>query len=175
METLVPGDLVCTADGCVSEMRWLGRETVSAALNDPAKVNPIRIRAGALGAGLPQRDLFVSADHAVGLDGYLINAGALLNGTSITRAAQMPSDGFTYYHVGTDAHELILAEGCAAETYLDMPSRENFDNGAERADAPQVAEMAMPRITVARLLPHTIKAQLADRADVVAPALALAS
>src|SRR4028119_1687973 len=79
------GDLVLTADGRAARIVWMGRRTVSRRFADPLRVLPIRIAAGALGDGLPRRDLLVSADHALFLDGFLIHAGALVNGSTIRR------------------------------------------------------------------------------------------
>jgi hypothetical protein len=35
----------------------------------------------------------------------------------------------TYYHVELPRHDVILAEGLPAESYLDIDDRSNFDNG----------------------------------------------
>ncbi|MCP3969291.1 MAG: hypothetical protein GY717_03035, partial [Rhodobacteraceae bacterium] len=88
-----------------------------------------------------------------------------VNGTSIHQVSDMPLDGFTYYHVETETHELILAEGCAAESYLDIPDRSSFVNGAERADAPVIEEMDLPRISSSRLVPAAILGRLAGRTE----------
>ncbi len=160
VELLQPGDKVRTAGGGETTVRWLGQQEVAPRLRHPATVNPICISAGALAEGLPTRDLYVSPDHAVEIDGMLINAILLINGRSIYQVASMPLDGFTYYHVETDRHELILAEGCPAESYLDIPDRSSFVNGAERADAPVIREMARLRISSKRLLPDAIKTRL---------------
>lgn len=164
VEALQAGDVVLTATGGTTTVQWLGEQPVATATTNPVKVNPIRIRAGALGDMIPARDLLVSPDHAIGIDGYLVNASALINGTSITREGQMPSAGFTYFHVETGTHELLLAEGCPAETYVDFIGRDGFVNGSERVDAPAIAEMAAPRISAARHLPPQIRARLDDRA-----------
>lgn len=156
VEELRAGDLVTLADGRTAPVEWLGQQTINAAVLHPAKVNPIRISAGALGQGLPERDLLVSPDHGIALDGYLVNAAALVNGSTIRRTTNRHAEGFTYYHVETAAHELILAEGVPAESYLDTPNRETFDNGAERADADRIQEMPLPRVSAARMLPRKI-------------------
>lgn len=156
VEDLKPGEQLCTADGGKTMVRWIGTRHVDTALQNPRKANPIRISAGALGKGLPRRDLMVSPDHGIGMDGYLINAAALVNGTTITQLPSMPRAGFTYYHVETDAHELILSEGVAAETFIDYTSTDGFENGDMRADA-RIAEMSLPRISAARMLPEGIR------------------
>jgi hypothetical protein len=50
----------------------------------------------------------------------------LANGTSI---AQVERAAVTYYHVELAAHDLLLAEGLAVESYLDVGDRSNFENG----------------------------------------------
>lgn len=166
VEDLRAGDVVLTTEGTTT-VHWLGEQPVETATANPARVNPIRIRAGALADGVPARDLLVSPDHAVGIDGYLVNASALVNGTTVTREARMPAQ-FTYYHVETGAHELLLAEGCPAESYVDFITRDAFVNGAERAGAPVIPEMAVPRISAARHLPEAIRETLAARAEALA-------
>jgi hypothetical protein len=74
----------------------------------------------------------------------------------------MPLDGFTYYHVETDAHELILAEGVAAESFIDYGAfpREGFVSAHEAPKWGPIAEMPLKRISSARLLPDAIKVRL---------------
>ena len=43
------------------------------------------LEAGALGEGLPRRDPLVSPDHTLFLDGVLVQAGALADGTRFRR------------------------------------------------------------------------------------------
>ena len=104
------------------------------------------------------------------IDGYVINACALVNGSTIrfVPAAEMPSE-FTYYHIETEAHDAVLANGAVAETFVDAVSRRDFDNydeylslyGADRV----IPEMPQPRITSARVVPEAIKAQLQPADD----------
>ena len=167
VETIKRGDLVLAADGRVVPVTWIGRQTVSTRFADPLRVLPIRIRAGALGENVPARDLLLSPDHAILIDGALIHAGALVNGTSIVRETAVP-DVFTYYHVEADDHSLILAEGVPAETFVDNVDRLNFDNWAEhQALYPQgkeVDELPYPRAKSHRQVPVHIRARLAGRA-----------
>jgi hypothetical protein len=61
----------------------------------------------------------------------------LVNGTSI---AQVPMDEVTYYHVELPRHSVLLAEGLAAESYLDTGDRANFvNNGGPIALYPDFA------------------------------------
>lgn len=168
VETLGIGDEILTADGRTVAVKWLGRQTLRKFLN-AVRIQPVRIRAGALGDGLPRRDLTVTGEHGMMIDGLVINASALVNGTSIDWVPlDEIADEVTYYHVETEAHDAILAEGAAAETFIDYLDRRAFDNyreyldlyGAERI----IREMPAPRISAARLVPETIRRRLSDPA-----------
>jgi hypothetical protein len=87
---------------------------------------PVRIAAGAFGAGMPERDLFVSPDHAVFVDNVLIPAKYLLNGTTI---CQVQRRRVVYHHIELAEHDVVLAEGLPAETYLDTGDRAKFSGG----------------------------------------------
>ena len=66
VEDLRIGDMVITRDHGAQPLRWIGSRHVDAALLQAfARMRPIRIRAGALGTGLPERDLYVSQQHRV--------------------------------------------------------------------------------------------------------------
>jgi hypothetical protein len=165
--SLAAGDVVTLAGGGTARIRWIGRRVVATRFADPLKVMPIRIRSGALGQGLPVRDLLVSPCHGLLVDGVLVQAGALVNGASILRDRAMP-EFFTYYHVELATHELILAEGVPAETFVDNVDRLGFDNWADHqaqfGDA-EITEMPYPRAKSARQLPTAIRARLAILAE----------
>ena len=168
VETLAIGDNVVTADGTVQPVKWIGRQTIATHFADPLRVNPIRVRAGALGDNLPVRDLLISPDHALLVDGVLVQAAALVNGLSIVR--ETPAEtGFIYYHVELADHSLILAEGVAAETFVDNVERMAFDNWAEhQALYPQgatVGEMELPRAKSHRQVPQSTRSRLLARAE----------
>jgi len=164
VESLKAGDLVTLADGGSTPVIWLGRQTVSTRFADPLRVQPIRVQASALADGIPSRDLLVSPDHALLLDGVLIQAAALVNGVSIVRAAEM-ADVFTYYHVEVAEHALILAENTPAETFIDNADRMNFDNWDEHPGGTQLAEMELPRAKSTRQVPAATRASLLARGE----------
>ncbi len=169
VEALRAGDLVTTAEGRARPVRWIGHRAVATRFADPLKAMPVRIMAGALGAQLPTRDLLLSPCHAVLVDGVLIQAGALVNNRSIVREAAMPEQ-FTYYHIELADHALVLAEGVAAETFVDNADRMGFDNWAEHqalfGTAVEMTELAYPRAKSARQVPAATRARLAALAGV---------
>lgn len=166
VETLKIGDFVCTADGRVVPVRWIGRQTVAPKFAKEGRL-PVRIRASALADNVPCRDLVASADHALLVDGLLVHAGALVNGTSIVREENVPAI-FTYYHIEVDDHSLILAENTPAETFIDNVDRMNFDNWREYQElypeARMIVEMPYVRAKAYRQVPQSTRVRLAERA-----------
>lgn len=175
VEDLRVGDMVVTSGGrgAVEPVIWLGHAEVNIARHArPEAVAPILIRAGALGEGVPFRDLRVSPDHALFLDGCLVPAGLLVNGRTIIREAWCPA--VTYWHVELPRHAVLLAEGAAAESYLDDGNRKHFDNGAiaslfqdfasERGNGVYDREACYPVLREGEGL-AAIRARLAARAE----------
>lgn len=160
VEQLVSGQDILLAEGGTARVRWVGHQDVH-----PADGHLVVIRAGALGRGLPMRDLVVTGDHGMVLDGYVINASALVNGHGIDWAnpLRMPRT-ITVYHVETETHEALLAEGAPAETFIDYAGRDAFANYKEYLDLNGadrlIHEMSLPRVSSRRFLPETIRARL---------------
>ena len=130
IERLRVGDQVVTADG-PKPVRWIGQSPVSSPqlLNNP-NLFPIRITAGALGIGLPKRDLLVSRQHRMlvqspialrmfGTTDVLIHAIKLteLPGIYVEQSATE----VTYYHMLFDAHQVVYAEGAPSESLYTGP------------------------------------------------------
>ena len=127
---LAIGDPVLTASGQVKTIKWVGRRSYAGRfLRANPRAHPVRFRVGSLGNGLPRRDLMVSPEHAMLLDGLLIPARALVNGTSIVHEHTLGR--IDYVHIELDQHDAILAEGAASETFYDEDSRSIFHNAAE--------------------------------------------
>ncbi|WP_323767488.1 Hint domain-containing protein [Antarctobacter sp.] len=163
VQDLAPGDLVRTADGRLEPVRWLGKQTIDHRF--ARSLTMVRISAGALGHGLPKRDLVLTGDHAVVLDGALVNASALVNGGTISFVPRSDmGDLITVYHVETERHEALLAEGAASESFCDVLGRSKYDNhsayletyGTERI----IPEMDLPRISAKRQLPPALRLRL---------------
>ncbi len=119
VEELQIGDTILTRDDGVQKLRWVGQSTVRA-VGDFA---PIRIRAGTLHN---ENDLLVSPDHRLfiyqrsdklgaGRHEVLVRARHLINGDSV----RVEDGGFVdYFQLLFDEHQIIYAEGIAAETLL---------------------------------------------------------
>jgi len=132
IEELTAGDLVVTASGEVRPVTWLGYRAAELSRHPrPHDVMPVRVQAGAIADGVPVRDVLLSPDHAVFIEGVLIPVRYLLNGASI---AQESAERITWWHVELDSHDVILSDGLASESYLDTGNRGAFSNaGPEHA------------------------------------------
>lgn len=121
VDRLRPGDRVRTTSGHDAAIRWIGRHTVQVRDAGP----PVCLRVGAIAPGIPCRDLWLSPDHGVFIDGGLIPVHRLVNGATIRYDHDWSE--VTYFHFELDRHDIVLAEGAAAETYLDTGNRPVFD------------------------------------------------
>jgi hypothetical protein len=127
IEALKVGDLVITEAGPDQPIIWIGQRTLDLkAHSNPAQAQPVCIRAGALGQDVPRRDLWVSPDHALLIEGELVPAQLLINGLNIR---QLGLERITYYHLELPDHAIIFAEHAAAESYLETGNRSAFTNG----------------------------------------------
>ena len=141
IEELKIGDPVITLSGESKPIKWIGRQRFEKRSERwPANLEPVRISQFALDERTPHRDLYLSPNHALYIDGALIPAKYLVNGTSIVQAMPEGVEEIEYFHIELETHEVIFAEGVAAETLLVMKEREafadlireEFDNFAER-------------------------------------------
>lgn len=165
VEDLRPGDELVLADGGTAPVAWLGRTTLDVTRHRwPDLVRPVRIRAGALADGVPHRDLLLSPEHALALDGVLVPAKLLVNGRTIL--AEPGVTRITYLHVELATHAALLAEGAPAESYLDLGHRHLLDSvagfAAPAAQHPPVS--CAPRVDAGPRL-EALRARLAARAD----------
>jgi hypothetical protein len=151
VEALRVGDRLLAQGGRLRPVRWIGRRRLAPARHArPWDVNPVRVSADAFAPGMPRRDLLLSPDHAVFLGGRLIPIRYLLNGATI---AQEETASVTYFHVELDAHDLVLAEGLACESYLDTGNRHAFaDEGAVAMLHPAFGREAWAQAGCAELL-----------------------
>ncbi len=126
IETLGVGDVVDTLDNGPQVIRWIGSRTLdSIDLTLKPKLYPIRFAQGALGQGLPRRDLLVSPQHRMlvrspiaarmfARSEVLVPAHKLvgMQGVTVEEYAQT----VTYFHMLFDRHEVVFAEGAPSES-----------------------------------------------------------
>ena len=125
VEDIRVGDLVLTRDQGFMPVKWVGARAVTA---DELAAHPefcaIVVKAGALGNGLPARDLRVSPWHRLLLSGQraelmfgehevLVAAIHLLGQPGFVR----DSAPVTYLHVMFDTHQIIRSEGAWTESF----------------------------------------------------------
>ena len=157
VEKLTSGDKILDSNGNLVEVRWVGVQTFSPPFIGK-EIWPVKISKGALGESTPNEDLYVSQDHAIFIQGLLICANALVNGTTITLVK--PSTSFIKYF-GLDlgpatihpVHNLLVGS-------LGAVPRENFNNyqewldsGHELIDEP----LMFPRVKSTTQLPEQVK------------------
>jgi hypothetical protein len=131
VEALATGDRVVTLGGALEPIVWIGHRTVDCRSHPAALgVWPVRIAAGAFGAGLPSRGLFLSPDHSVYVDGVLIPVKYLINDSSIVQEVRRT---VSYYHIELKRHCIVMAENLPAETLLPGSDRSRFANGGSPA------------------------------------------
>lgn len=124
VEDLKIGDTVMTRDNGPQTISWIGKRSMSG--NTPAHLLPVRIKANALGNGLPKRDLLVSPQHRIlvsdwraelmfGASEVLIAAKHLVNDDDIRVATDL--DGFEYFHILFESHQTVFSEGLPSESF----------------------------------------------------------
>ncbi|WP_120500733.1 Hint domain-containing protein [Roseovarius sp. EL26] len=125
------GTTVQTVGQSLQKIRWIGRQYISPRrLSKQPNIRPVVISAGALGSGLPQRDLRVSRQHRIAISGPI--AKRMFHADQVLIAAKdlLPLPGifrddslspFSYVHIALDQHSLIKVEGITAETLLPGP------------------------------------------------------
>lgn len=129
IETLRVGDLVNTLDNGAQPIRWIGSRKVPG----QAHLAPVHIRAGMLGN---LRDLVVSQNHRMLLRGA--QADLMFGQNEVLAAAKDLCDGrdiriipcaeVEYFHFLFDAHEIVFAECCPAESlFLGEQALRSFD------------------------------------------------
>jgi len=126
VEDLQPGDRVITRDNGLQEIRWVGHRALGAQdLRNAPHLKPVRIRAGALGHGLPERDMLVSPQHRVLFSSE--QASLYFGEREVLAAARhltgmegidvVDARGTTYIHFMFDQHEVILSNGAWTESF----------------------------------------------------------
>ena len=126
VEDLKAGDRVITRDNGIQSIRWLGsRDMTSKELSASPHLQPVLIRQGALGNGLPERDIMVSPNHRVLVandktalyfeDREVLVAAKHLTGLAGIDVVEIST--VTYIHFMFDQHEVVLSDGAWTESF----------------------------------------------------------
>jgi hypothetical protein len=125
IEELAIGDLLPTMFGGLRPVQWIGRYPFKK--RDPSKpwvkdALPVRITRSALAPDVPHADLYVTGGHSLLIDGVLVPAELLINGTTITRDQRYVREynELEFLHVKLESHDVIYAEGVPAETLINV-------------------------------------------------------
>ena len=124
VDDLQVGDKVFTRDNGIQTIRWIGTRKLSSVELEP-RFYPIRIREGALGNGMPARDLVVSPNHRMLITSTLSELlfaerevlVAAKHLTHLDGVERLSLDSVTYVHLMFDRHEVILGDGAWSESF----------------------------------------------------------
>lgn len=155
VEEIAAGDLVLTFDHGPRPVIWSRQKTIPLDNQMRRKRNaPVRIQRGALGTGMPARDLIVSPHHRMlvaskiasrlfGTTEVLIPAKKLVGLPGVDRLKGLPD--VTYCHLFLGTHEIVRAEGALAETLLvETEARDLLDPEDRDVIAPFADGQSLP-------------------------------
>ncbi|GAN59364.1 hypothetical protein ACI01nite_17130 [Acetobacter cibinongensis] len=178
VEDVRPGDSVMVRKGdafVASTVTWVGKNKSivrsDAAYTDEAGY-PVLIMKGALADGVPFKDLRVTPEHCLFIDGQFIPARMLVNGRSIRYDTNYAV--YDYYHIETANHSVIEADGVLTETYLDTGNRASFaridgsDIVSGYFDAAKDWTQAAAPLATSREVVEPVYKTLASRSDALA-------
>ena len=126
VEDLKPGDRIITRDNGFQEIAWVGAKKVPGLeMVKQPNLKPVMVKAGALGGGLPERDMLLSPNHKVLLADFkaelyfeerevFVAAKHLVGMPGIERVNVTQT---TYIHFMFDRHEVVLSDGAWTESY----------------------------------------------------------
>lgn len=175
VETLKIGDPLVTRFGGIRKLKWIGIQRYAGRfLAGNPDLIPVRIQAGALGDGLPLRDLYVSPGHSMLVEDTLLLAKDLMNGVTVTQ--NEPPELVEYYTLEFDTHDCVVAEGMFSESYADVPGfRNRFHNVAEFHALypdymePETLQLCAPRPERGPALDAALRPLVARAAALVTP------
>lgn len=166
---LKAGDYVRTADNGYKPVRLVLSTMVSPAdLNKNHKLHPVRIIAGALGGGLPERDLLVSPQHRVLVSSRISERmtgqrETLVSANKLTELPGVFVDDdvceVEYIHILFDQHEVIYAEGAPLESLYCGPEALKAVSPSARAEILTL----FPELNVRGFLPTPVRSILTGR------------
>ena len=126
VERLKAGDVILTLGGEARHVVWIGSGRMIATPGRRNAATPVIVRKGALAENVPNHDLHITKAHGLYFDGVLIPVEFLVNHRSILWDDM--AKVLTLYHVELETHDILIANGAAAETYRDDGNRWLFQN-----------------------------------------------
>jgi len=170
VEDLRPGDRVLTRDDGYQLLRWTGRRDLAPAeLAALPAYAPVRIAAGAMGEGMPRRDMMVSPQHRMLMTGrqaemlfgeaeVLVAALHLVGRPGFTRAEVL---GVSYIHLLFDHHQILQADGVWTESFQPGAATLGGMDAAQRDEVlglfPELAEGALYAAARITLKAHEVR------------------
>lgn len=120
IEKLAVGELVATRFGGLTPVKAIDSFTLCRERGAwVGSSRPVRVKRGALGENMPAVDLCLTASHAIFIDGFLVPAGDLVNGTNIVFETADGQETLDFFHIALDQHDVIDADGAACESLRD--------------------------------------------------------
>lgn len=123
VESLRAGDkiIVYNAGDCTTRTIssiGCGQSNVCASVFDDLSGWPVRILKGALSEGIPYKDLLVTSEHCLYLNGCFVPVRMLVNGLTIFYDKTVGC--FNYYHIIMEPHAIVRANGVLSESLIGM-------------------------------------------------------
>lgn len=129
VQDIAPGEMVSVFINGAEEQKevvWAGTAhvAVNASLPEDQAGYPVRILKNSISENVPFKDMLITPEHCLFVEGKFVPARMLVNGCSIYYDTTMTS--YDYYHIETEKHSVIMADGMLTESYLDTGNRRNF-------------------------------------------------
>ncbi|WP_084294664.1 Hint domain-containing protein [Asaia prunellae] len=143
IEDLKIGDLISVWDPIslteiCKKVKWLGKSVACCTDGIPgdSSNHPIKIEKDAISDNIPHSDLFITSEHCIFINKSFVPARMLVNGCTISYESNISS--YTYYHIETEDHSVIWANGLKAESYLSTGNSQQFANRSSTPQPPQL-------------------------------------
>ncbi|MBS1015556.1 Hint domain-containing protein [Acetobacter persici] len=131
VEEIRLGDTLVTFDwknGCdvTRTVVWVAKAHTTVRSGVPADEAgyPVRVLKDAIAEGVPYKDMLITAEHCLFFEDKFVPVRMLVNGRSVFYDTSITS--YDYYHVETQDHSVIIADGMLTESYLDTGNRASF-------------------------------------------------
>lgn len=129
VQDIAPGEMVSVFIDDKEEQKevvWAGTAhvVVNANLPEDQAGFPVHILKNSISENVPFKDILITPEHCLFVEGKFVPARMLVNGRSIYYDTTITS--YDYYHIEAEKHSVIMADGVLTESYLDTGNRRNF-------------------------------------------------